>query len=70
MAATEQLVLVGHDADSAVQTLTLNQPEKLNALSGAMLQLLTEAVRATNAMTRFARWSSPEPARAFARVPT
>src|SRR5438132_4885892 len=34
------------DLNDGVQTLTLNQPEKYNALSHAMLQELGEAVRA------------------------
>ena len=50
--ADEQLVIYTKEADG-VATLTLNRPEKLNALNTALTQALVDGLRAADQAAHF-----------------
>ena len=58
------------DVSDHVATITLNRPERLNAISGGMLASFSDALRAPTATAMCGRSSSPAPAAASARGST
>ena len=62
--------VVEYSVEEGVATITLNRPDRLNALNGAMYQGLIEAFDQTDGDDRSGPSSSPGPAALSAPAPT